>query len=182
MESNITQTNSYNSVSANNYTQSQQTSAANKSGSRSSSESIDTSYIKILIAQLAAARTSLEASDYVIKLNIELSKLEVSNKTLTIRNKIKKVIQNGNKKVSQLKEEEKLESKRKIAELKKDNKSFSKLDNTIKEKKRKRISEENNNIPKLDNTDPINLDNISVSFGAGADFSAVSVSDVDVSV
>ena len=115
METNITYTNSYGYTPENNLQKQnlkskqaelkpEETKKQNKPDD--SSDSADTSYIKILIAQLAAAKTSAEASDYIVKLNIELSKLQSSNKNAILINKIKKVIQNGNKKVSQLKEEE----------------------------------------------------------------------------
>ena len=188
METNITYTNSYGYTPENNLQKQnlkskqaelkpEETKKQNKPDD--SSDSADTSYIKILIAQLAAAKTSAEASDYIVKLNIELSKLQSSNKNAILINKIKKVIQNGNKKESQLKEEEKLESKRKSAEMKRDSETASALDATIKEKKRRRVLKENNNLPNLDESGPISLENISVSLGA--DFSSV-MPDIDVSI
>ena len=188
METNMTQASGYRYTPENNSQKQnlkakqavqKQLDTKKQNSSENSSDKTDTSYIKILIAQLAAAKTSLEASDYIVKLNIELSKLQSSNKNAVLINKIKKVIQNGNKKVSQLKEEEKLENKRKSAEIKKDTETASALDATLKEKKRKRILRENNNLPNLDKSDPISLDNISVSLGA--DFSSV-ISDIDVSI
>ena len=117
METNMTQASGYRYTPENNSQKQnlkakqavqKQLDAKKQNSSENSSDKTDTSYIKILIAQLAAAKTSLEASDYIVKLNIELSKLQSSNKNAVLINKIKKVIQNGNKKVSQLKEEEKL--------------------------------------------------------------------------
>lgn len=188
METNITQANGYRYTTENNPQKQslkakqavqKRPEAKKQNSSENPSDKTDTSYIKILIAQLAAAKTSAEASDYIVKLNIELSKLQSSNKNAILINKIKKVIQNGNKKVSQLKEEEKLESKRKSAEMKRDSETASALDATIKEKKRKRVLKENNNLPNLDESGPISLENISVSLGA--DFSSV-MPDIDVSI
>jgi len=187
MENKITQTNCYgytptNTVQRNQAAKSAAHNQSPAANNRSeSSDSQDTSGIKILAAQLAAAKSSVEASLYLAKLKIELSKIQNTKSNLALINKVKKVIQNGNKKVSQLKEEEELESKRKSAESKNDKETASSLDDTIKEKKRKRILRENNDLPKLDKDgSSINLENIAVSLGA--DFSAIAGSDMDVSV
>ena len=63
--------------------------------------------------------------------------------------------------------------------MKRDSETASALDATIKEKKRKRVLKENNNLPNLDESGPISLENISVSLGA--DFSSV-MPDIDVSI
>lgn len=138
----------------------------NSSGENSGSNE---SEIKILIAQLQAAKSSFEASLYLTKIKAALSKIQGSDENLPLINKVKKIIQSGNKKVEQLKEEEALAAEKKKAEINNDREEVSEIDADIQKKRRRHMVKENDILPKTESFGGIHFEDISINLGANFD-------------
>ncbi len=136
--------------------------------SSSKSKKKDYSKIKMLIASLSAAKTSFEASIYVTKLREELASLQTSASTddSAMIRKVKKIIQNGDKKVRNLQNEEKLEQEKQQAEIKGDKVSEKEITSELNKKRKSRQSKEHIKLPNDNNSlvpEPMTVENLNVT-------------------
>lgn len=137
-----------------------------KSGTVSKTTKKDYTKIKMLIASLSSAKTSLEASIYVSKLRGELASLQASDDSAMIK-KVKKIIQNGDKKIINLQKEEKLEQEKREAEIKGDETSAKEISAELKKKRKEHRLKENIKLPNDNNnitsSEPMTIENLNVT-------------------